>query len=243
MPNFLDHVKMTVSGTPGTGTITLGAGVAGFQSFAGASAVSGATYPYEARDGDAWEVGWGVYTTAGTTLARTLIASSTGSLISLTSAAIVSVVAHKEAIRFKGARVRKSADETAANYTAGVAITWDAEIFDTDAWHDNATNNTRLTVPSGKGINYVELVAAVRVDLLTADLFVNLFIRKNGDANLVHASKTVESGNTNGRVIAVTGPVDVVAGDYFEAILTIETDTSVTIPNHVGTHFSIKEVG
>jgi hypothetical protein len=31
------------------------------------------------------------------------------------------------------------------------AVTWDSENYDTDAIHDNATNNSRFTVPTGKG--------------------------------------------------------------------------------------------
>jgi hypothetical protein len=83
---------MSVSGTPGTGTITLGSAVSDFQSLA--SAYGGnATVDVVITDGTAWEVARNcTYTHSGTTLSRgTLEASSTGSALSLTSAAIVSV--------------------------------------------------------------------------------------------------------------------------------------------------------
>lgn len=95
MPNTLgNRVKMSVSGTPGTGTITLGSAVSGFQTFAAAGISNAATVPYVIEDtADAWEIGVGTYTSSGTTLARTSItaSSNSGSAISATSSAIVMI--------------------------------------------------------------------------------------------------------------------------------------------------------
>lgn len=88
-----DRAQMTVSGTPGTGTITLGSATSGYQTFAAAGAHDGETLKYLVQEGTAWELRYGVYTSAGTTLTRgVLIGSSTGSPISFTSAAIVTIV-------------------------------------------------------------------------------------------------------------------------------------------------------
>ena len=38
---------------------------------------------------------------------------------------------------------------------AWTVITWDAETIDTDAFHDNSTNNSRLTIPTGLGGDYL----------------------------------------------------------------------------------------
>jgi hypothetical protein len=77
--------------TPGTGTVTLsGSAIVGYRSWSAAGAVNATIYPYVILDiNNAWEVGTGTYTSSGTTLSRTLIASSTGSLLSLSGAATV----------------------------------------------------------------------------------------------------------------------------------------------------------
>lgn len=40
---------------------------------------------------------------------------------------------------------------TTLTHNTNVAVAWDDEAWDTDAIHDNVTNNTRLTVPTGEG--------------------------------------------------------------------------------------------
>lgn len=90
MPAFAERVKETVSGTPGTGTITLGGAVTGFRTFAAGFESKPCLVSYAVEDGSAWEVGIGTLNSTGTTLTRdTLRSSSTGSVLSLTSAAVV----------------------------------------------------------------------------------------------------------------------------------------------------------
>lgn len=84
--------KMSVTGTPGAGTITLNAAVTGFQSFSAAGVIDGETVSYSIVDGNLWEVGSGVYSSSGPTLTRNPTDSSAGgSAISATSSAVVSI--------------------------------------------------------------------------------------------------------------------------------------------------------
>ena len=91
MSRPLDRVQQTVSGTPGTGNVTLGTAVAGYQTFAQANAAVGDVVPYLITDvGNGFEFGWGTLTGL-TTLVRTTIlgSSNSGAAITATSAAIV----------------------------------------------------------------------------------------------------------------------------------------------------------
>ena len=45
-----------------------------------------------------------------------------------------------------GARVYDASDQTIANAT-GTAVAFDTEMYDTGGFHDNSTNNSRLTAP------------------------------------------------------------------------------------------------
>lgn len=73
-----NRAKMTVASAPGTGTITLGIAVVGFQTFAAGGISDQQVVSYVIEDGTAWEIGQGVYSATGPTLARGVIASSGG---------------------------------------------------------------------------------------------------------------------------------------------------------------------
>lgn len=92
MVKLVNRAKMTTT-TTGTGTITLGSAVTSYQSFASAGVVDTNIVSYVIEDGTAWELGTGTYITSGTTLSRTLVQSSTGSLLNLSGNATVYISA------------------------------------------------------------------------------------------------------------------------------------------------------
>jgi hypothetical protein len=93
MTKFVNRAKMTTA-TTGTGTITLGSAVDGFQTFANAGVANADVVRYVIEDGTAWEIGSGTYTATGTTLTRTVDESSNAdSAINLSGSAVVYVTA------------------------------------------------------------------------------------------------------------------------------------------------------
>ena len=88
MVALADRVKVSTTST-GTGQISLGSAESGYQTFADAGIVNGDTVRYVIEDGSAWEIGTGTYTASGTLMSRTLVDSSTGSLLNLSGSAIV----------------------------------------------------------------------------------------------------------------------------------------------------------
>lgn len=87
-----NRVKMTTA-TTGTGTITLGSAVSGYQTFAGGGVANADTVKYLIEDGANWEIGTGTYTSSGTTLARSVIESTNAdAAINLSGSATVSII-------------------------------------------------------------------------------------------------------------------------------------------------------
>ena len=105
MAVLVNRAKMTTA-TTGTGTITLGSALGGFQTFTEAGVTDGQTVQYCIEDAANFEIGTGVFTTSGTTLTRSVSESSNSdNAINLSGTAIVFITA------------------VAADLTSNVAIT------------------------------------------------------------------------------------------------------------------------
>jgi hypothetical protein len=89
----LNRVKTTVSGTPGTGPITLSAAVAAYVTPDVAGAEDGDTFRALIEDGASWQIGTYLYSSTGPTITlQDFEASSSGSQISFGSSAFVSAI-------------------------------------------------------------------------------------------------------------------------------------------------------
>lgn len=141
---------------------------------------------------------------------------------------------------FSGALVNRTASLTAQNFTTLTAIPFNQEIYDYGGWHDNSSNPSRLTVPSG--VDKIRLVANVRSENKTAGDWIQIVITKNGTNVVGLPAVFVENAAGTTLLNVASGVVEVTAGDYFECRIQVESDTS----SDVGagqTWFSVEQVG
>ncbi len=122
---------------------------------------------------------------------------------------------------FRGALVRKS---TSQSIDRDGVVTFESEYqgYDTDNIHDNAVNNTRLTVP--RGVSVVRLCANVDIALDQAEdpnVFFQAKIQKGTSQGPMRAYglpivNIRKSTDVRTRINLVSAPLIVSPGDYFE---------------------------
>ena len=127
---------------------------------------------------------------------------------------------------FRGCRVKKTADQSAADFTAGANVSWDAEDFDTDGFHSTVTNNSRITIPAELAGSYVEVGGLLFALSLGATNLPTLHIRKNGAT--IGAFIEHNSG-ANWAAGVSSGPLLVASADYFELLYQVSGDASSDI--------------
>jgi hypothetical protein len=149
-----------------------------------------------------------IYGTAADTVARLGIGTA-GQVLKVNSGATAPEWgAAAGGSTFVGAYATKTAAQTLANNTATI-LTWNAERFDTDGFHDNSTNNSRMTIPAGKGGKYLVVASAYWV---TGSGYRELNVFKNGSlVNYFYTVIDVTYGFQN-----ISTIVDCVATDYLE---------------------------
>jgi hypothetical protein len=233
---FFDRVLETSTST-GTGDFTLGGAVTGFRTFASVCAIGDTSYymieaidAYGVPTGD-WECGFGAYSASSTWTRSTIYASSNANAAVSFSAGnkrvSMSPIAAAYDHPFRGALVRKSVDQTAANYSGTTVVSWDQEVYDTDGFHDNVTNNTRLTIPVG--VSKVRVSGCLYITSNTSGSFVLAEVLKNGAAYDGMATQITSTSAATNNTQTFSAVVSVSAGDYFEMYSLNQIDSSVTV--------------
>lgn len=118
--------------------------------------------------------------------------------------------------------------------TAFTVVDWNNEIYDTDSWHDNSTNPSRLTVPSG--VSYVRVSGSIETANTTGELGVQVL--KGGSA-LTLDMQYDQSGASN-FINFMSQPLAVSSSEYFQVQVRTTAATNVAISNN--SWFAIEEV-
>jgi hypothetical protein len=175
-----------------------------------------------------WRKLWGVDAdlsgVLGVTGAVTLTAGLTvGTSLSVNSRPVI----------MAGVRAYHNAAQTITTATTTV-LAFNSERYDSDAFHDTVTNNSRLTVPAGLAGKYL---CFVNVDwFATTDATWRLVsIRLNG---VTHIGRTggpsLTSASGNAQNVSVV--YDLAAGDYIECVVRHERGSNLDI--NVSANFS-----
>jgi hypothetical protein len=122
------------------------------------------------------------------------------------------------AASFVGCALSKSGTQNVLN-TTSTAITFDTEQFDTNTFHDNSTNTSRITIPAGYGGKYLFTAKLTSQGVQAGGSYRNLSLKKNGTVIAYFQNWTSTAGfpatsidwETQGTQI-----LNLVATDYIE---------------------------
>lgn len=125
---------------------------------------------------------------------------------------------------YVGVEVWKSANQ-AISANADTAVTFDTEGFDTDSFHNNSTNTSRFTIPSGKAGKYL-LSGAVSWAASNGGTFRAIKMYKNGSSiNQI----SMFAGTNDGTIQPVSCVFDLAVNDYLEIFVRQNTAGNLDI--------------
>ncbi len=216
-----NRAKMSTS-TTGTGTISLGSAISGYQSFENAGITNGQTVRYAIEDGTNFEIGSGVYTSSGTTLTRNVTESSNSdNAINLSGSGEVFITASAADIFVNDGAT--SLTTTGVGTFASLDISGDVDVdgtLEADAITvngtalatviagttvTNATNSAHVLVTDNESTNEENLIAFVEGATSSTG---NVGLEMDGNFAYNPSTGTVSATVFKGNIDAVDGDFD-----------------------------------
>jgi len=151
-----------------------------------------------------------IYSSSGSTPARLGI-GSTGQVLTVAGGVPSWATPSAGSSTFVGCKLTGGNQNISAS--TFTALAWNGETFDTNAFHDNSTNNTRITIPAGKAGKY-QITGLVDFDNNTSGQR-NLIIRRNGTVDELAHITTPSAQYPSGQI---NGILDLAVADYIELV-------------------------
>lgn len=207
--NFASKGQLAVGTGSGT-TDFLTVGTNGYTLVADSAQTTGVKWAVDPVADVVTTAGDILYATAADTLTRLGIGTA-GQVLKVNSGATAPEWGAAGGASFVGCKLTKSAQQT-VNNTTETAITWNQEEFDTDGFHDNSTNPSRITIPSGKAGKYLFVAANIWTTNSTGQR--NAYLKKNGNTiNSYFYFPAMAAGAT---AFIATNLITLAEGDYIE---------------------------
>lgn len=140
------------------------------------------------------------------------------------------------------ALVKNTSDSASSNFN-NTQLTWAAEQFDTDTFHDTSSNTSRITIPSSMNGRYGIVFATVRLTGWTQGASSGLYtITKNGSADYLGVGAFGQIAALGDAYFSFrTQPILLATNDYFEVL--VQTDDTSMVFTALASGFSILITG
>jgi len=132
---------------------------------------------------------------------------------------------------FVGCQLEKITSLQSISNATPTAITFNSEVFDSDGFHDNTTNNSRITIPSGKAGKYLLITQVSFAANASGVRIIKLY--KNG-AEFMLPQVVDPSPATDYTVVNSTTLVDAAVGDYYQIFAEQTSGGNLNLNNSAG---------